>query len=62
MRVCAFSKKNRPLERFCSKALHFRLLAHLVLLSFLEWQYLDVDENTTKNADYQTMTSVLNAP
>lgn len=60
--VCIFSNKNRPLVCFYSEALHFRLLAHLVLLSFLEWQYLDVDENTTKNADYQTMTSVLNAP
>lgn len=30
-RLCAFSNKNRPLACFYSKALHFRLLAHLVL-------------------------------
>lgn len=35
-RVCTFSKKNRPLVCFYSKALHFRLLAHLVLSKFLE--------------------------
>lgn len=30
-RACTFSNKNRPLVCFYSKALHFRLLAHLVL-------------------------------